>query len=379
VAARDARKARLRLNVGDARQEGMTVPFSFFKGKKVFLTGHTGFKGAWLSQILTNAGASLTGYALAPPEGDPSLYNILGLEKRMDSVIGDIRDFGRLFQAYEKASPEIVIHMAAQPLVQEGYLEPRHTYETNVLGTVNILECLRLAPCARSFLNVTTDKVYKNREWAWGYREDDTLGGSDPYSSSKSCSELVTLAFKESFFSQTALAVSTARAGNVIGGGDFAQNRLVPDCVRAASLKTPVILRNPGAMRPNQHVLDALSAYLAVLRLQHGDPSLGGAYTVGPDSCLSSAGIAGLFASCWGEGFSFVSGDEKGSFKETGTLMLDSSLIRKVFGWRWHWDISKAVSMTVEWSKKYLATEDMIAETDRQIRAFMEDGARESG
>jgi CDP-glucose 4,6-dehydratase len=288
----------------------------------------------------------------------------------MESVIGDVRDFDSLFRAFRQSQAEIVIHMAAQPLVGEGYLNPRYTYDTNVMGTVNILECLRLTHHTRSFLNVTTDKVYKNREWIWGYMEDDALGGSDPYSSSKSCSELVTKAWKESFFRENSPAVSSARAGNVIGGGDFAAKRLVPDCVRAAANKVPVELRNPQALRPYQHVLEALSAYLAILKGQYDDPSLSGSYNVGPEDCLSSVQIAQLFGSFWGDGFSYVFGDGSAFGKETNTLILDSSLIRHVFSYKRRWDIAKSMSMTVEWSKKNLASEDMPLETDRQIQLF---------
>ncbi|MDR2352537.1 MAG: CDP-glucose 4,6-dehydratase [Deltaproteobacteria bacterium] len=344
--------------------------FSFFKGKRVFLTGHTGFKGAWLSRVLIKAGAELSGYALAPPKDEPSLYEILNLKGDMTSIIGDIRDFDFLLKSFKQSKADIVIHMAAQPLVEEGYRNPRYTYETNVLGTVNILECLRLNPQAQSFLNVTTDKVYKNREWVWGYREDDALGGTDPYSSSKSSSELATAAWKESFFKDKIPAISTARAGNVIGGGDFAENRLVPDCVRAASKGKPVLLRNPYALRPYQHVLEALSAYMAIIKGQYMDPTLSGSYNVGPEDCLSSIQIAELFGSFWGLGFSHVSGDNKGFGKEASTLILESSLIKHSFGYHRRWDILEAMKMTVKWSKKHLGKEDMLAETDREIQLF---------
>ena len=202
------------------------IDISFFYGKKVLLTGHTGFKGSWISQVLINAGALVTGYALAPPTS-PNLFQIAGLERQMDSVIGDIRDLTLLRQVFKRVQPEIVIHLAAQPIVRESYLNPVYTYETNVMGTVNLLECIRLNSCVRSLLNVTTDKVYENKEWAWGYRENETLDGFDPYSNSKSCSELVTHCYKKSFFSSNHTAISTARAGNVIGGGDFAKDRII--------------------------------------------------------------------------------------------------------------------------------------------------------
>ena len=223
--------------------------FEFYKGKKVLVTGHTGFKGAWLCRILINAGAEVTGYSLEPPTV-PDLFSMAGLEGRMDSVIGDIRDLDHLKRTFEKAQPELVLHLAAQPIVRDSYKDPVYTYETNVMGTVNILECVRLFPCVRSFLNVTTDKVYENMEWEYGYRENDRLDGYDPYSNSKSCSELVTHSYKKSFFEDGRCAISTCRAGNVIGGGDFANDRIIPDCVRAAMKK---------GMLPGQLLLAGLS------------------------------------------------------------------------------------------------------------------------
>ena len=232
---------------------------SFFRGKKVFITGHTGFKGSWLCRMLKNVGAQVTGYALQPA-GEPTLFTIAGIEEGMRSVTGDVRDCQQLKKAFDEAQPEIVLHLAAQPIVREGYRNPAYTYETNVMGTVNILECVRNSPCVRSFLNVTTDKVYQNKEWIWGYRENEELDGYDPYSNSKSCSELVTRSYKRSFFSGAdhAVSVSTARAGNVIGGGDFAENRLIPDCVRAAVKGRDIVIRNPYSTRPYQHVLEPL-------------------------------------------------------------------------------------------------------------------------
>ena len=251
--------------------------FNFYKGKKVLVTGHTGFKGTWLSRILVNAGAEVTGYSLNPPT-DPALFNMAGLEGKMNSVIGDIRDLAHLKQVFEDTKPEIVLHLAAQPIVRDSYKDPVYTYETNVIGTVNILECVRLNPCVKSFLNVTTDKVYENREWEYGYREVDRLDGYDPYSNSKSCSELVTHSYKQSFFTDGRCAVSTCRAGNVIGGGDFAADRIVPDCVRAAEKKEPIIVRNPHSTRPFQHVLEPLFLYLTVAKAQWENAELAGCY-----------------------------------------------------------------------------------------------------
>ena len=236
---------------------------NFYKNKKILVTGHTGFKGTWLCKMLLMLGADVAGYSLESPT-DPALYDLIGLEGQMRSVYGDIRNLEHLEKVFEKIKPEIVFHLAAQPIVRTSYEEPVYTYETNVMGTVNICECVRKNPCVKSFLNVTTDKVYLNREWEWGYREDDPLDGYDPYSNSKSCSELVTHSYIHSFYDKMDVAVSTARAGNVIGGGDFAKDRIIPDCVRAAIRKQDIIVRNPYSVRPFQHVLEPLYAYLMI-------------------------------------------------------------------------------------------------------------------
>ena len=243
---------------------------SFYRDKRVFVTGHTGFKGAWLCRMLVSAGAVVTGYGLEAPT-QPNLFSLAGLSSRMTSVIGDIRDFEKLKTAFDAAQPEIVLHLAAQPIVRDSYKAPRYTYETNVMGTVNLLECVRLSSCVKSVLNVTTDKVYKNNEWCWGYREDEPLDGFDPYSNSKSCSELVTHSYINSFFADGKVAVSTARAGNVIGGGDFANDRIIPDCVRAMQAGKPIGVRNPYSTRPYQHVLEPLAVYLTIAQKQYED------------------------------------------------------------------------------------------------------------
>ena len=227
---------------------------SFYHGKRVFITGHTGFKGAWLCRILLNAGAEVTGYALEPPK-QPNLYALSGLEGNIHSIIGDIRDFSHLQKTFNRAKPEIVFHLAAQPIVREGYRDPVGTYSTNIMGTVHVLECIRKSTTVQSAVNVTTDKVYKNREWCWGYRENEELNGFDPYSNSKSCSELVTSCYRDSFLKEAGVAVSTPRAGNVIGGGDFAADRIIPDCVRAVEEGREILVRNPRSIRPYQHVL----------------------------------------------------------------------------------------------------------------------------
>ena len=279
----------------------------FYKGKRVLITGHTGFKGAWLCQMLINAGAEVTGYALNPPT-KPSLFEIANISGKMNSVIGDIRDLSKLKETFTKIQPEIVFHLAAQPIVRESYKNPVYTYETNVMGTVNICECVRTSDSVRSFLNVTTDKVYLNKEWEWGYRENEELDGYDPYSNSKSCSELVTHSYINSFFKEMNIAVSTARAGNVIGGGDFANDRIVPDCIRAAIKHEDIVVRNPFSTRPYQHVLEPLYAYLMIAQKQYEDIKYAGYYNVGPDDrdCFQTGALVDLFVEHWGEGMKWT-------------------------------------------------------------------------
>ncbi|WP_026652563.1 CDP-glucose 4,6-dehydratase [Butyrivibrio proteoclasticus] len=345
----------------------------FYKGKRVLITGHTGFKGAWLCNILTMAGAEVYGYALAP-EGNENLYTISGVDKEITSCIGDIRDFDKLKEFFEKAQPEIVMHLAAQPLVRDSYEDPRYTYETNVMGTVNICECVRNSKSVRSFLNVTTDKVYLNREWEWGYREDEMLDGFDPYSNSKSCSELVTHSYINSFFNQMGLAVSTARAGNVIGGGDFAKDRIIPDCVRAAEKGTSLVLRNPDSTRPFQHVLEALSAYLMLVQKQYEDKSYAGFYNVGPNEgdAVTAGHIADLFAKSYkkcGGGEIKIKIKPDGGPHEANFLKLDCSRIKSRIGWKPNWDIDMAIEKTALWTARYFEGEGRDA-TREQIREY---------
>lgn len=324
---------------------------AFYNGKRVFVTGHTGFKGAWLCKMLQDAGAQVTGFALEPPT-DPSLFEIAGIAKGMVSVIGDVRDMEALAAAFNEAQPEIVLHLAAQPLVRESYRDPRGTYETNVMGTVNILECVRASSTVRSFLNVTTDKVYHNNEWEWGYRETDFLDGFDPYSNSKSCSELVTHSYKNSFFADGNVSISTARAGNVIGGGDFAAERIIPDSVRAAVSGHPIVVRNPYSVRPYQHVLEPLFAYLMIARRQYADASFAGFYNVGPDDCdcVSTGRLVDMFCEAWGEGLTWENHHDGGPH-EAGFLKLDCSRLKSTFGWSPRWGIEQAVARTVEWTR----------------------------
>lgn len=349
----------------------MTVDLSFFKNKKVLVTGHTGFKGTWLCRILLNAGAIVTGYSLEAPT-NPNLYEIADIENKMDSIIGDIRDFDHLKQVFEKAQPEIVLHLAAQPIVRDSYKNPRYTYETNVMGTVNIMECVRLFSCVKSVLNVTTDKVYHNNEWYWGYREDEPLDGFDPYSNSKSCSELVTHSYKNSFFENNAVAVSTARAGNVIGGGDFANDRIIPDCVRAMKKGTHILVRNPYSTRPYQHVLEPLAVYLMIVAKQYEDSKYAGYYNVGPDECdcVTTGDLVDLFCKYWGEGASWENKAEKDAPHEANFLKLDCSKIKSVFGWTPRWHIDECMEMTCRFSKVWLEHGNIPDEMDREIKDF---------
>ncbi len=344
----------------------------FYRGKRVFITGHTGFKGAWLCRILAGAGAAVTGYALPAPTS-PNLFELAGLEGKMTSVIGDIRDREKLLNAISEAKPEIVLHLAAQPIVRMGYRDPVYTYETNVMGTVNILECVRQSTCVRSMLNITTDKVYLNREWNWGYRENEPLDGFDPYSNSKSCSELVTHSYVNSFFSERDIAVSTVRAGNVIGGGDFAVDRIIPDCIRAVQAGKALNVRNPNSIRPYQHVLEPLFAYLMVAQRQYQDKQYAGWYNVGPDDdgCVTTGELAELFKKSWGGGFEWLNQSEANAVHEDNFLKLDCSKLKSVFGWRMRWTIDQAIEQTVEWVRTWLSNGDIPTEMDREIALYM--------
>ena len=345
--------------------------FDFYKGKKVFVTGHTGFKGTWLCKLLLTAGAEVTGYSLEPPT-EPSLFEISKMCSRINSVIGDIRDYDSLKRAFDAAQPEIVFHLAAQPIVRESYKAPAYTYETNVMGTVNILECIRTSSCVKSFLNVTTDKVYLNKEWPWGYRENEELDGYDPYSNSKSCSELVTHSYKNSFFSDNSVAVSTARAGNVIGGGDFASDRIIPDCIRAAVNGENIIVRNPYSTRPYQHVLEPLYAYMMIAARQYEDITKSGYYNVGPDDvdCFETGALVDLFVSKWGQNLRWINRYDGGPH-EASFLKLDCSKLKTAFGWSPRWNLDMAIEKVVEWSKAWIAGEDINAVMEKQIEEFL--------
>lgn len=356
----------------------------FYQGKKVLITGHTGFKGTWMCMLLTQLGARVTGYALEPPT-QPSVFALSGIEEKIDSVIGDIRDLEHLRSVFDEVQPQIVIHMAAQPIVRESYRDPVYTYEVNVMGTVNILECVRTHSCVRSFVNVTTDKVYLNKEWEWGYRENEELNGYDPYSNSKSCSELVTSSYKNSFMDPNLkkadgsrpAAVSTVRAGNVIGGGDFAADRIIPDCVRAVLAGREIIVRNPYSTRPYQHVLEPVAVYLMLAVRQYETPDLAGSYNVGPDEtdCYTTGEIVTLFCEKWNQ----ATGQEvswkneyDGGPHEANFLKLDCSKLKSVFGWKPVWNVEKAMEKIVEWTVGYRDGDDIAELMGRQIEAFLQ-------
>lgn len=348
----------------------------FYRGKKVLITGHTGFKGTWMCHVLREMGAEIAGYALQPPT-NPNLFELSGIERDIYSVLGDIRDLPRLQQVFEEFQPEIVIHMAAQPIVRESYKKPVYTYEVNVMGTVNVLECVRQSSSVKSFLNVTTDKVYKNKEWEWGYRENEELNGYDPYSNSKSCSELVTESYKNSFFTDRKVAVSTARAGNVIGGGDFAADRIIPDCLRAVEKGCDVIIRNPLSTRPYQHVLEPVFAYLLIAQKQYLDTSYAGNYNIGPDeaSCVTTGEIVSTFCRLWNDSSEKklnwrTEGD--GGPHEANFLKLDCSKIKSRFGWKPLWDYEQAIEKTAEWMREYLRGADMKTVMLKQIQEYWE-------
>lgn len=346
---------------------------TFFEGKKVLITGHTGFKGSWLSAILLKAGAQVTGYSKGVPT-NPGLFQLLQLDKKMNSVEGDIRNLDELNMVFTKTRPEIVFHLAAQPIVRISYRNPVDTYGTNVMGTVNVCECIRKCESVRSFLNVTTDKVYDNKEWEWGYREEDPLDGYDPYSNSKSCSELVTHSYVRSYFRDREIAASTARAGNVIGGGDFSVDRIIPDCVRAALKKEFIVVRNPYSVRPYQHVLEPLFAYLMIAQRQYENPTCMGCYNVGPEDvdCITTGELVELFCQKWGEGLSWENNAED-DLHEAGFLKLDCSRIKSVFGWQPVWRIEEAVTKTVEWVKIYAEDGDIMGCIDWQTEQYLQE------
>lgn len=350
------------------------LDLSFYKNKKVLITGHTGFKGTWLSKILINAGAKVLGYSLEAPT-NPSLFELSNVENQMISIIGDIRDFMCLKKVFEDFQPEIVMHLAAQPIVRDSYKNPLYTYETNVMGTANVCECVRLTPSVKSFLNVTTDKVYLNDDIPdHPFKEDEPLDGYDPYSNSKSCSELVTHSYKKSFFKDMNVAVSTARAGNVIGGGDFANDRIIPDCIRAVEKEEDIIVRNPYSTRPYQHVLEPLYIYLEICEKQYKDRKYEGYYNVGPDDCdcINTGDLVTLFCNKWGNNIKWINKHDGGPH-EAAFLKLDNNKIKNTFGWTPKWHINECMDKVVQFTKIYLDNiENVPFEMDKEIKEFFE-------
>ena len=351
----------------------MSYIFDFFNNKRILLTGHTGFKGSWLSEILLLAGAQVIGYSLNPPT-NPNLFSMLNLPSRMTSIIGDIRDIKLLKTVFDKFRPQIVIHLAAQPIVLESYKNQLYTYETNVLGTVNILECIRTCNSVMSFLNVTTDKVYENNDLEnHPFKEDEKLDGFDPYSNSKSCSELITHCYKKSFFDKASSpAISTARAGNVIGGGDFSPHRIMVDAVNAALKGSDFIVRNKYSTRPYQFVLEPLFIYLLICAKQFENKEFSGFYNIGPDACdaVSTGELASLFCKKWGNKMKWIDKSDPAAPHESKYLMLDNSLIKEKFGWKPIMHIDEAVDEIIEWAKAYQRHESIQEVVDKQILYF---------
>lgn len=350
----------------------MDFDLRFYKAKRVLLTGHTGFKGSWMSVMLVNAGAEVIGYSSCSKK-DVRLFDLCGVKDQITHIKGDVRDLDHLLEVFGTYQPEIVIHMAAQPIVRDSYKDPVGTYSTNVMGTVNICEAVKQTSSVHSFLNVTTDKVYENKEWEWGYRENEPLDGYDPYSNSKSCSELVTHSYKNSFFSDNRCAISTARAGNVIGGGDFANDRIIPDCIRAAIKHEDIIVRNPFSTRPYQHVLEPVYAYLMIAAMQYQDHKYASWYNVGPDDqdCLQTGALVDLFVKHWGEGIKWMNQYDGGPH-EANFLKLDCSKLKTIFGWKPHWNLETAIVKVVEWSKVWMIGENVRPVMDKQIKEFLE-------
>ncbi len=348
----------------------------FWRGRRVFLTGHTGFKGSWLALWLTKLGAQVTGYSLPPPS-NPSLFEVAGVAEGIDSVIADIRDLERLCAAMRTAAPEVVIHMAAQSLVRYSYANPVETYATNVMGTVNLLEAVRQTGGVRAVVNITSDKCYENREWLWGYRENDPMGGHDPYSSSKGCAELVTAAYRNSFFHPDAyashgVAIASVRAGNVIGGGDWALDRLIPDMVRAFSDNRPVTIRSPNAIRPWQHVLEPLNGYLLLAeKMWESGPEFSEGWNFGPndDDAKPVEWIINKMTGQWGDGATWKL-DDREHPHEAHYLKLDCSKAKSRLNWHPRWNIEQALEQIIAWHRAYLAGENMRKITLKQIEGY---------
>lgn len=348
---------------------------SFWKEKKVFLTGHTGFKGSWLSLWLQSMGAKVKGYSLEP-NTDPSLFKITNVSHKLESQIGDIRNLEKIKNSMAVFNPDITIHMAAQPLVRLSYKEPVETFAANVMGTVNVLEAAKSCKNLKAIVSVTTDKCYENKEWQWGYRENDPMGGRDPYSSSKGCAELVTSAYRRSFFNTPDTAsLASARAGNVIGGGDWAQDRLIPDILKAFEKSKPAIIRNPLSIRPWQHVLEPLSGYLILAeKLYENGEKFDQAWNFGPNDsdCQSVGMVMDKMANSWGEDASWEL-DKNCHPHEAGFLKLDCSKARNQLGWTPRWNLETTVKRIVDWEKSRLAGENMQNKCLQEIAEYNND------
>lgn len=356
--------------------EGMGMNLAFWRGKRVFLTGHTGFKGSWLTLWLQRLGSEVTGYALNPPT-IPSMFEVAKVSAGMRSIIADIRDPDALGQAIKGAKPDVVIHMAAQPLVRYSYQAPLETYATNVMGTVHLLEAVRKTETVRAVINVTSDKCYENKEWSWGYRENESIGGYDPYSNSKGCAELVTAAYRNSFFNPAThkdhrVAIASGRAGNVIGGGDWATDRLIPDILRAIDVGEAVDIRSPYAIRPWQHVLEPLSGYLALAeRLYIDGPAYAEGWNFGPDDedTKPVQWVVEQLTTRWGEGASWQL-DKQPQPHEAHYLKLDCSKAKARLNWHPRWSLSQTLSSIVSWHKAWQQHADMQAITIDQISNY---------
>jgi len=364
---------------------------SFWQGKRVLVTGHSGFKGSWLCLWLARLGAEPVGFSQGSPT-DPALFDLSGMRTQMRSIAGDVRDADSVLRVVERERPEVVFHMAAQALVRRSLASPVLTYEVNAMGTVNVLEAVRRTGDVRVFVNVTTDKCYENREWVWGYREHEPLGGRDPYSSSKACAELITSAYRASFADGDRPGIASARAGNVIGGGDFAEDRLIPDLMRAASQRRVSAVRNPAAVRPCQHVLSPLSGYLLLAERLWDDLSLADGWNFGPPDrdARTVRYVVERVAELWGEGLRWEV-DQAAQPEETHYLRLDSSKARTLLGWAPRWDLDEALERTVEWYRAFEAGEPLqplmraqledfaVAERERRGAASLPAGARAVG
>ncbi|WKW44057.1 CDP-glucose 4,6-dehydratase [Kosakonia cowanii] len=353
------------------------IDASFWQGKRVFITGHTGFKGSWLTLWLHSMGAVLKGFSLNPPT-EPSLYQSAAVNSVIDSTIGDIRDFDKLYSAINEFKPEIVFHMAAQPLVRLSYDEPIETYSTNVMGTVHLLEAVKRVGGVKAVINITSDKCYENREWVWGYRENEAMGGYDPYSNSKGCAELVASSYRNSFFNEKdygkhGVALASVRAGNVIGGGDWAKDRLIPDILRSFENQQTVIIRNPHAIRPWQHVLEPLSGYIIIAqRLYSEGPAFAEGWNFGPreDDAMPVQFIVETMVKIWGDDAAWQL-DGADHPHEAHYLKLDCSKARSRLQWQPRWDLVETLGRIVRWHKAWIAGEDMLVLTQREINEYM--------